>query len=348
MSFKIHNSIIGEKYPPYFIAELSANHNGSIDRAKLSIEAAKKSGANAVKIQTYTADTMTIDCDKNELKINGGLWDGYKLYDLYKEAETPFEWHKELFNFADQVGITIFSSPFDETAIDLLEDLNAPAYKIASFEITDLPLVSYAAQTKKPLFMSTGMANEEEIEEAVSTAKDAGCEDILLFHCISSYPAPIEQANLIQMQKIKDRYGVLVGLSDHTIGNIAASTATALGASAIEKHFTLSRKDRGPDSTFSIEPEELSVLIDEINHVWSSLGSETFSRPEAEKNNRAFRRSLYFVEDLKKGHHISETDIRRIRPGFGLPPKYFKELIGKKLLQDVERGDPVKWKNFSN
>lgn len=348
MSFKIHNSIIGEKYPPYFIAELSANHNGSIDRAKLSIEAAKKSGANAVKIQTYTADTMTIDCDKNEFKINGGLWDGYKLYDLYKEAETPFEWHKELFNFADQVGITIFSSPFDETAIDLLEDLNAPAYKIASFEITDLPLVSYAAQTKKPLFMSTGMANEEEIEEAVSTAKDAGCEDILLFHCISSYPAPIEQANLMQMQKIKDRYGVLVGLSDHTIGNIAASTATALGASAIEKHFTLSRKDRGPDSTFSIEPEELSILIDEIKHVWSSLGSEDFSRPEVEKNNRAFRRSLYFVENLKKGHHIAESDIRRIRPGFGLPPKYFKELIGKKLLQDVERGDPVKWENFTN
>jgi len=348
MSFKIHNSIVGEKYPPYFIAELSANHNGSIDRAKLSIKAAKKSGANAVKIQTYTADTMTIDCDKNEFKINGGLWDGYKLYDLYKEAETPFEWHKELFNFADQVGITIFSSPFDETAIDLLEDLNAPAYKIASFEITDLPLVSYAAQTKKPLFMSTGMANEEEIEEAVSTAKDAGCEDILLFHCISSYPAPIEQANLMQMQKIKDRYGVLVGLSDHTIGNIAASTATALGASAIEKHFTLSRKDRGPDSTFSIEPEELSILIDEIKHVWSSLGSEDFSRPEVEKNNRAFRRSLYFVENLKKGHHIAESDIRRIRPGFGLPPKYFKELIGKKLLQDVERGDPVKWENFTN
>ncbi len=346
MSFKIQDSIIGGKHPPYFIAELSANHNGSIERAKLSIEAAKKSGANAVKIQTYTADTMTIDSDKSEFKIHGGLWDGYKLYDLYKEAETPFEWHQELFNFADKVGITIFSSPFDETAIDLLEDLNAPAYKIASFEITDLPLISYAAQTKKPLFMSTGMANEDEIEEAVSTAKDAGCDEILLFHCISSYPTPIEEANLLQMQKIKKKYNVLVGLSDHTIGNTAASTATALGASAIEKHFTLSREDKGPDSTFSIEPEELSILINEINDVWASLGSDAFARPKAEKNNRAFRRSLYFVENLKKGHHISESDIRRIRPGFGLPPKFFKDVVGQKLIQDVERGDPVKWENF--
>jgi pseudaminic acid synthase len=348
MEFKINKSVLGDGHPPYFIAELSANHNGSIERAKLSIKAAKNSGADAVKIQTYTADTMTINSDNEDFKIKGGLWDGYKLYDLYKEAETPFEWHHELFQFAEEVGITIFSSPFDETAIDLLENLNVPAYKIASFELTDLPLIKYAASTKKPLLMSTGMANEDEIEEAVVTAKDAGCNSLLLFHCISSYPAPIQQANLLHMQEIKERYGVLVGLSDHTIGNIAATTATSLGASAIEKHFTISRADKGPDSSFSIEPDELDILIEEIGDVWKSLGSKGFDRPIAEEGNRAFRRSLYFVESLKKGDLIKKENIRRIRPGYGLPPKYFDDLIGRSLIRDVERGDAVQWDHFKS
>jgi len=343
MEFSIEKKLLGDDHPPYLIAELSANHNGSIDRAKKSIQAAKESGAQAVKLQTYTADTMTIDCDKEGFIIKGGLWDKYKLYDLYQEAHTPFEWHAELFKFAADIGITIFSTPFDESAVDLLEDLGAPAYKIASFEITDIPLISRVAKTKKPLFMSTGMASEAEIEDAVQTARSHGAESILLFHCISSYPAPINQANLKQMLLLKDRFEVLVGLSDHTMGATAAIAATALGASAIEKHFTLSRDDKGPDSEFSIEPHELKDLIIRINDSWSGLGSENFERPSAEIGNKAFRRSLYFVKDLKRGDIVSEQNVRRIRPGFGLPPKFFDELIGLKLAQDVERGDPVSW-----
>lgn len=343
MEFSIEKKLLGDDHPPYLIAELSANHNGSIDRAKKSIQAAKESGAQAVKLQTYTADTMTIDCDKEGFIIKGGLWDKYKLYDLYQEAHTPFEWHAELFKFAADIGITIFSTPFDESAVDLLEDLGAPAYKIASFEITDIPLISRVAKTKKPLFMSTGMASEAEIEDAVQTARSHGAESILLFHCISSYPAPINQANLKQMLLLKDRFEVLVGLSDHTMGATAAIAATALGASAIEKHFTLSRDDKGPDSEFSIEPHELKDLIIRINDSWSGLGSENFERPSAEIGSKAFRRSLYFVKDLKRGDIVSEQNVRRIRPGFGLPPKFFDELIGLKLAQDVERGDPVSW-----
>jgi N-acetylneuraminate synthase len=344
MKLKINNTYVGEGYPPYVIAELSANHNGSIKRAKESITAAKHSGASAVKIQTYTADTMTIDCNLDDFMIEGGLWDGYKLYDLYKEAETPFEWHAEIFEHAKKTDITIFSSPFDETAVDLLEDLNAPAYKIASFELTDLPLIKYVAQTKKPLFMSTGMASADEINEALSVAREAGCNEILLFHCISSYPAPIDQANLHQMISIRDKFKVCIGLSDHTIGNTAAITATALGASAIEKHFTLSRKEKGPDSEFSIEPSELKELINQVNDAWSGLGSSTFDRPIAEKGSEVFRRSLYFVKDLKSGHVITKDDIRRIRPGHGIPPKYFDEIIGSTLSNDVHRGQPVDWK----
>jgi pseudaminic acid synthase len=343
MKFEINSTPIGDGYPPYVIAELSANHNGSIERAKESITAAKLSGASAVKIQTYTADTMTIDCNLDDFMIKGGLWDGYQLYDLYKEAETPFEWHAEIFEHARNCDITIFSSPFDETAVDLLEELDAPAYKIASFELTDLPLIKYVAKTKKPLLMSTGMASEEEIHEALTAARDAGCNQILLFHCISSYPAPIEQANLKQMISLKDKFDVAVGLSDHTIGNTAAITATALGASAIEKHFTLSRKEKGPDSEFSIEPEELKDLIVQINDAWNGLGSISFNRPPAEQGSKVFRRSLYFVKDLKLGHVLTKHDIRRIRPGHGLPPKYFDDLLGLTLSADVHRGQPVHW-----
>lgn len=346
MKLKIDNTYIGEGYSPYIIAELSANHNGSIQRAKESITAAKESGASAVKIQTYTADTMTIDCNLDDFLIKEGLWDGYQLYDLYKEAETPFEWHRELFDHARSIGITIFSSPFDETAVDLLEELDAPAYKIASFELTDIPLIKYVAKTKKPMLMSTGMASEIEIKDALTTARENGCEEILLFHCISSYPAPINQANLRQMIALQEKFNVAIGLSDHTIGNAAAIAAVSLGASAIEKHFTISRKEKGPDSEFSIEPRELEQLISDANDAWNALGSPSFERPIAEMSNKVFRRSIYFVKDLKSGHVITDEDIRRIRPGHGLPPKYFDELIGAITSTDVFRGQPVDWKNI--
>ena len=343
MSFYIQNTPIGEHHLPYIIAELSANHNGSLERAKLSIKAAKESGASAVKIQSYTADTMTIDSDSPEFLIKGGLWDGYKLYDLYKEAETPFEWHEELFRYAKEIDLTIFSSPFDETAVDMLEELDTPAYKIASFELVDLPLIKYIAKTKKPLFMSTGMSSEQEISEAISVAREGGCEEILLFHCISSYPAPIQEANLLQMLQLKEKYRVEIGLSDHTIGNTAAIAAVSLGASAIEKHFTLSRAEKGPDSTFSMEPDELSSLVLETNNASMSLGTASFDRPDIESGNIVFRRSIYFVKNLKAGHTIADGDIRRIRPGFGLKPKFYDEIIGASLNQDVYRGQPVSW-----
>ena len=343
MSFYIQDTPIGENHPPYIIAELSANHNGSIERAKLSLKAAKKSGASAVKIQSYTADTMTIDSDLPDFLIKGGLWDGYTLYDLYKEAQTPFEWHEELFNFAKEINLTIFSSPFDETAVDMLEKLNAPAYKVASFEIVDLPLIKYIAGTKKPLLMSTGMASEEEISEAISVASEEGCEQILLFHCISSYPAPIDNANLLQMLQLKERYNVEIGLSDHTMGNTAAIAAVSLGASAIEKHFTLSRAEKGPDSSFSMEPDELLDLVTQTNNAKASLGTASFDRPDIESDNKLYRRSIYFVKDLKAGHVIEEGDIRRIRPGYGLKPKFYDEIIGISLKEDVHRGQPVSW-----
>ena len=339
--FKINNRIIDTTEPPYIIAEISANHNGSLERCKDSIRVAKECGVNAIKIQTYNADTMTIDCNKSDFIVKGGLWDGYKLYDLYKEAHTPFEWHSELFRYANELGVTLFSTPFDESAVDLLESLNAPAYKIASFEITDLPLINYVAKRKKPMLISTGMATEDEISEALEAAKSGGCNAILLFHCISSYPAPINEANLNKILNIKNKFNVCVGLSDHTMGNTATIAAVTLGACAIEKHFTISRSEKGPDSDFSIEPDELKKLISDANDAWSALGDLSFSRPKSESNSRIFRRSIYFVKDLKAGDSISSGDIRRIRPGFGLPSKFFEKLIGKKLKKDISRGDPV-------
>lgn len=334
---------ISENHKPYVIAEISANHNGSIERAKQSIEMAANAGADAIKIQTYNADTMTIDCDSDDFIVKGGLWNGYKLYDLYNEAQTPYDWHKELFEFARQLKVTLFSTPFDETAVDLLESLKAPAYKIASFELTDLPLISYVAKLKKPMLMSTGMANKDEISEALECARTSGCNSILLFHCISSYPAPIEQANLRSIQKLKREFGITVGLSDHTIGNIAATTAVALGASAIEKHFTISRTDKGPDSEFSIEPDELKNLVKDVNEAWLSLGQDELIRPNSEDNSRVFRRSLYFVNNLKPGSVINPNDVRRIRPGFGIAPKFFNDVIGKVTVRDIKRGQPVAW-----
>ena len=345
---RIKDRVISTKTRPYIIAELSANHNGSLERAKKSILEAKKAGADAVKIQTYTADTMTIKSDKKDFLIKGGPWNGYKLYDLYQEAHTPYEWHEELFNYAKETGITIFSSPFDETAVDLLEKLETPAYKIASFELCDLPLIEYIARTKKPILMSTGMANLNEIEEALNILLNNDCENILLFHCISSYPAPLEESNLRNIQFLAKKYSIEVGLSDHTIGNTAAIAAIALGASAIEKHFTLSRQDVGPDSEFSIEPYELKELIKVTSMTHLSLGNDDFQRASIESKSKVFRRSLYFVNNLKKGDIVKPGDIRRIRPGYGLKPKFLNEIIGRKLSVDIEVGDRVDWDLFSN
>ena len=347
MKFKINNRVISTDEPPYIIAELSANHNGSLERALSTIDKAKLCGADAVKLQTYTADAMTIDCDLPDFMIKGGLWDGYKLYDLYKSAQTPYEWHEAIFAHAKKIGITIFSTPFDETAVDLLEKLDAPAYKIASFEIVDLPLIRYVAKTKKPIIISTGMASEEEINEAVKTAQEHGCKQIALLHCISSYPAPIDQANIKQIPNLARRFNVISGLSDHTLGTTASVTAIAQGASLIEKHFTLNRKDKGPDSEFSLEPEELKKLCKDAKDAWLSLGKLGFKRPKAEKCSKFFRRSLYFVKDLPKGHIIKPDDIRRIRPGMGIAPKYFDIVVGKKTTKKIRKGQAINFKDFN-
>ena len=346
MDISINGRKIGPSHPPYIIAELSANHNGNIDRAFKTIKAARDSGADAIKIQTYTADTMTIDCDTEEFMIRGGLWDGYKLYDLYKWAETPFEWHKAIFDYAASIGITLFSTPFDESAVDLLESLDTPAYKIASFEATDLPLIRYVASKGKPMIMSTGMCSEQEIEEAVAAAREGGCKELVLLHCISSYPAPIDQANLKQMPNLAARFNSMPGLSDHTLGTTASVAAVALGACLIEKHFTLSRQDKGPDSEFSIEPAELKRLCHDTRDAWAALGSPGFERQKAEDSSKRYRRSLYFVKDVKAGDVISESDIRRIRPGYGLAPKYFDEVIGRAVKADVERGTALQWSHL--
>lgn len=340
---QIEGRAIGPDHPPYIIAELSANHNGSIERAFETIDAAQRCGADAIKLQTYTADTMTIDCDAPDFMIKGGLWDGFKLYDLYKWAETPYEWHEALFAHARKRGITVFSTPFDETAVDLLESLNTPAYKIASFEVVDLPLIRYVASTGKPMIMSTGMASEDEIDEAVTTAREAGCKDLVLLHCISSYPAPMDQANLRQIPELAKRFDVLAGLSDHTMGTTASVASIALGACLIEKHFTLSRADKGPDSEFSLEPAELERLCTDTRDAYLALGRAGFERQQAEAGSKVFRRSLYFVKDLPAGHVIEPGDIRRIRPGMGLAPKWFDEVLGKALKVAVRSGTPASW-----
>jgi len=344
--FSIDGRKIGHGYAPYIIAELSANHNGLLERALDTITEAKHRGASAIKLQTYSADTMTIDSQKDDFLIKGGPWDGYNLYELYQWAQTPFDWHKAMFEHARNIGITAFSTPFDETAVDLLEDLNAPAYKIASFEMTDIPLVKYVASTGKPLIMSTGMASEDEIEESVTAAREAGAKDFVLLHCISSYPAPMDQANIKQMQNLSKRFNTIPGLSDHTLGTAASVAAVALGACVIEKHFTLSRQEKGPDSGFSIEPDELESLCKESKDAWLSLGTEGFERQEVEQGNKVFRRSIYFVKDMKAGQTVTDKDVRRIRPGFGLAPKFYDDVIGKTLKLDVERGTPTNWEHF--
>ena len=339
---KIGDSCIGEDFYPYIIAEMSANHNGDINDAFKIIDKAKNSGANAIKIQTYKPDTITINCNLDDFQIKDGLWKGKTLFELYEWAHTPWDWHEELFKYAKKREITIFSSPFDKTAVDLLENLNAPAYKIASFEVIDLPLIKYVAATKKPMIISTGMADSYEIEEAINAAYEGGCKELAILHCVSGYPAPASDYNLRTISDMKEKFDVVTGISDHTLDNTTALASISLGASIIEKHFTLDRSRGGPDDSFSLEEKELMALCESSKIAWDSLGKVDYSRKESEKTNLKFRRSLYFIKDLKKGHTISEKDIKSIRPGYGLPPKHFDMVVGKTLLEDVVFGTAVR------
>ncbi|MFC1603015.1 pseudaminic acid synthase [Pseudomonadota bacterium] len=342
MEFEIEGRKIGSGYPPYIIAELSCNHNNDLERGLLLIEKAKRAGVDAIKFQTYTADTISFNSDRPEFQIHGGLWDGRTLYDLYDEAHTPWEWHEALFAKAREVGLTAFSSPFDLTAIDFLENnFDPPAYKIASFEMIDLPLIQKAAATGKPLFMSTGMSSDEEIDEAVTTAREAGCEDLVLFHCVSGYPTAVEDVNLRVMPTLQEKYGVLTGLSDHTLTTVTSVGATALGAAVIEKHFILDRSEGGLDAEFSIEPEEMSVLVRDCQNVFNALGVATRAIQPSEKTSVGKRRSLYVVEAIKKGEEFTSQNVRSIRPEVGLKPKHYFDVLGRKASRDIERGQPL-------
>lgn len=341
----IDGKAIGSNNKPYIIAEMSANHNGNINTAFAIIDKAKQAGADAIKIQTYTADTITLKSNLPDFQINDGLWAGQTLYDLYEWAHTPWDWHKPLFEHARKAGITMFSSPFDNTAVDLLEDLNTPAYKIASFEAIDLPLISYAASTGKPMIISTGMANIEEIEEAINAAQEGGCRELAILHCVSGYPAPAADYNLRTLQEMIERFGLVTGLSDHTLDNTTAIASIALGASIIEKHFTLDRSGGGPDDSFSLEPNDLEHLCQSSNIAWSSLGKVDYGRKSSEQGNMMFRRSIYVVKDITAGEILTVENIRSIRPGFGLAPKNYKELLGKVAKIDIKCGSAMKW-NF--
>lgn len=333
---KIAGRYIGDGYTPYIIAEMSANHNGNINAALRLIEEAKRAGADAIKIQTYRPDTITLKSDLPDFQITDGLWAGKTLYELYEWAHTPLDWHKPLFEYARKLGITIFSSPFDNTAVDLLEDLNTPAYKIASFEAIDLPLIKYVASTGKPMIISTGMADAEEIQEAIDAAREGGCKELALLHCVSGYPAPAEDYNLRTIPDMIERFGLVTGLSDHTLDNTTAIVSVAMGASIIEKHFTLDRNGGGPDDSFSLEPAELAALCRDSKTAWAALGRVDYGRKSSEQGNVKFRRSLYFVKDLKAGDVITEDAVRSVRPGFGLPPKYIAKVIGKKVKLDIK------------
>ena len=342
-SIKIGDVAIGPEHPPYIIAELSANHNGNFDNALALIKAAKQAGASAVKLQTYTADTITIKSDRPEFMIHGGLWDGKSLYDLYEWAHTPWEWQQPLFEYARQLGISIFSSPFDDTAVDMLESLGAPAYKIASFEAIDIPLIQRVAATKKPMIISTGMTSVDEISEAIETARSGGCDQLAILHCVSGYPASAEDYNLRTLLDMQKRFGVLVGLSDHTLDNATAIASIALGACIVEKHVTLDRSGGGPDDSFSLEPQDLEALVTMSNTAWSALGTADYARSAAEKANTQFRRSLYFVRDVPAGAVVTAADVRSIRPGNGLPPKSLAGLIGALAIVDIASATPASW-----
>ena len=337
----INDREIGNSFSPYIIAEMSANHNGDINNAYKIIDMAKSSGADCVKLQTYTPDTITIDSKLPDFQLTEGLWAGQSLYELYEGAFTPWEWHKPLFDYAKKVGITIFSSPFDNTAVDLLEDLNTPAYKIASFEVVDFPLIKYVAQTGKPMIISTGMADAEEIQEAIEAAREGGCKELAILHCVSGYPAPAEDYNLRTLVDMQKKFGLITGLSDHTIDNATAIASVALGASIIEKHVTLDRNGGGPDDSFSLESEELKQLCVWAKTAWGSLGQVDYGRKSSEQANVKFRRSLYFVKDIKEGEVITTEHVKSIRPGNGLAPKFYEQILGKTVKLDVVRGTPV-------
>jgi len=340
-TFSIAGRLVGPHAPPYVVAEMSANHNGSIENAFRIISAAKEAGADAVKIQTYRPDTITLNCDSEDFKIRGGLWDGRSLYELYQEAHTPWAWHRALFEHARKVGITIFSSPFDNTAVDLLETLNAPVYKIASFEAVDIPLIKYVASTGKPMIISTGMADVQEIQEAIDAAREGGCRELAILHCVSGYPAPASDYNLRTVGDMIKRFGLVTGLSDHTLDNTTAIASIALGASIVEKHFTLDRSGGGPDDSFSLEPQDLAALCRGVRTAWESLGEVDYGRKPSEQGNVKFRRSLYFVKDLKAGDVVTPDAIRSVRPGFGLAPKLFESVVGRQVAQDVAANTPV-------
>lgn len=329
--------------PPYVIAELSANHNGSLDTALRIVEAASAAGAAAVKLQTYRPDTITLDSDGEQFRIQGGLWNGRTLYDLYREAHMPWEWHEPLFERARSLGIVIFSTPFDTTAVDLLERLGAPAYKIASFEAIDLPLIRYVARTGKPMIISTGMADAEEIGEALEAARSAGCREMALLHCVSGYPAPAADYNLRTIEDMRRRFGVVIGLSDHTLSNATAVASVALGASLIEKHFTLDRQGGGPDDSFSLEPSEMEALCRDSLSAWEALGRIDYSRKASEVANAQFRRSLYFVKPLRAGEVVTGDAVRSVRPGYGLAPKHLERVLGRRVRRDVAFATPVEW-----
>jgi pseudaminic acid synthase len=342
-SIIINNRKIGPGHPTYIIAEMSANHNQNFERAVKIIEAAKNAGADAVKLQTYTPDTLTIDCDKEYFRIKGTIWEGKNLYDLYREAYTPWEWQPKLKEIADKLVLDLFSSPFDSTAVDFLEDMEVPAYKVASFEVVDLPLLRKIAKTNKPIIMSTGMATLSEIDEAVQTVRGAGGSEFALLKCTSAYPAPIEEMNLRTIPHLAEAFGVPAGLSDHTVGSAVPLAAVTLGACIVEKHLTLSRKEEGPDSAFSMEPHEFKKMVEAVRIIERAIGEVRYEVTGNERNSRVFRRSLFVVKDIRAGEQFTEENIRSIRPGHGLHTRYLNEILGSRAIKDIKRGTPLSW-----
>ena len=342
LPIRIAGRDIGPGHPPYVVAEMSANHNGDLGSALRIIDQAKMAGADAVKIQTYTAETITLNSDLSDFQINDGLWKGRTLYELYDWAHTPWDWHKPIFDYARKVGITVFSSPFDNSAVDLLEDLGAPAYKIASFEAVDLSLIRYCASTGKPMVISTGMADANEIADAIEAAREGGCRELVILHCVSGYPSPASDYNLATIPDMAERFGVITGLSDHTLDNTTAIASVVLGACLIEKHVTLDRSRGGPDDSFSLEPVEFAALCQGARTAWAALGRVDYGLKSSEAGNVKYRRSLYFIKDLAAGEILTPDAVRSVRPGFGLAPKMLDQIIGRRLAHAVLRNTPVR------
>lgn len=342
---KIGNKIIGENSPVFIIAEMSANHLQDFDRAVKIVKAAKEAGADAVKLQTYTPDTITIDCDNEYFQITQGtIWDGTTLHKLYEEAYTPWDWQPKLKEIAEKEGLICFSSPFDNTSVDFLENMNVPAYKVASFEITDIPFIEYIASKGKPIIISTGIADLSDIEEAVNACKRMGNNQIVLLKCTSAYPSPMEEVNLKTIPNLEQTFGVITGLSDHTLGSAVSVSAVALGAKIIEKHFVLNRDEKGPDAAFSMEPKEFKKMVDDIRNVEKALGKVTYELTEKQKKSKEHSRSLFIVKDIKEGDIFTEENVRSIRPGFGMKTKYINDVLGKTAKSDLKKGTPMEWK----